>query len=100
VLGLTPTPYSSGNDQREQGISQAGNRRARALRMEIAWMWLRYQPESALSVGFQERFGGAGKRSRRVGIVALARRLAVALWRYSGQGILPEGAKLKMAVSA
>ena len=99
VLGLTPTPYSSGNDQREQGISKAGNRRARALLIEIAWMWLRYQPESVLSRWFQERFGGAGKRSRRVGIVALARRLAVALWRYSEQGVVPAGAKLKLAVS-
>lgn len=100
VLGLTPTPYSSGNDQREQGISKAGNRRARALLIELAWLWLRYQPESAISLWFQERFGGAGKRSRRVGIVALARRLAVALWRYSTQGIVPEGAKMKHVVSA
>jgi transposase len=95
VLGLTPTPYSSGQDQREQGISKAGNRRARALLVELAWLWLRYQPDSALSQWFKARFGGNGKRMRRIGIVALARRLAVALWRWVAQGVLPEGAVLK-----
>ena len=95
VLGLTPTPYSSGADQREQGISKAGNRRARSLLVELSWLWLRYQPESALSQWFMQRFSGGGKRLRRIGIVALARRLGVALWRYAAQGLVPEGAVLK-----
>jgi len=99
ALGLTPTPYSSGQNEREQGISKAGNARARALLVELAWLWLRYQPESALSQWFLRRFSGGGRRMRRIGIVALARRLGVALWRYVAQGIVPEGARLK-AVSA
>jgi len=95
ALGLTPTPYSSGQDEREQGISKAGNRRARALLVELSWLWLRYQPESALTRWFKERFAGQGKRLRRIGIVALARRLAIALWRYVDQGVVPAGAALK-----
>ncbi len=97
VLGLTPTPYSSGQDEREQGISKAGNRRARSMLVELAWLWLRYQPNSALSHWFMTRFSGGGKRMRRIGIVALARRLAIALWRYVDQGLVPEGAQLKTA---
>jgi transposase len=97
VLGLTPTPYSSGTAQREQGISKAGNKRARSLLVELSWLWLRYQPDSALSQWFKARFSGGGKRLRRIGIVALARRLAVALWRYTAQGVIPEGARLKAA---
>jgi transposase len=95
--GLDPTPYDSGASRREQGISKAGNKRIRWLMVELAWSWLRYQPHSALSRWFQERFGGGGKRQRRIGIVALARRLLVALWRYVDQGVLPEGAELKAA---
>lgn len=94
LAGLTGTPYSSGASEREQGISKAGNRRIRSLAVEIAWLWLRYQPDSGLSGWFHERFGG-NKRSRRVGIVALARKLLVALWRYLQTGQLPEGAQLK-----
>ena len=86
-------PPNRGNSK--QGISKAGNRRVRALLVEIAWYWLRYQPHSALSAWFNRRFGGAGKRMRRVGIVALARRLLIALWRYVEQGVIPEGAQLK-----
>jgi len=97
LLGLTPTPYSSGNNQREQGISKAGNARARSMLVELAWLWLRYQPTSALSLWFMARFSGGGKRMRRIGIVALARRLAVALWRYSTEGVIPAGAILKTA---
>jgi transposase len=97
ALGLTPTPYSSGTAQREQGISKAGNKRARSLLVELSWLWLRYQPDSALSQWFKARFSGGGKRLRRIGIVALARRLAVALWRYTAQGVIPEGARLKAA---
>jgi len=94
-LGLTPTPYDSGDSQTEQGISKAGNRRARWLLVELAWAWLRYQPNSALSQWFNRRFAPGGKRLRRVGIVALARRLAIALWRYLQHGELPMGAELK-----
>jgi len=100
VLGLTPTPYSSGQDEREQGISKAGNRRARWILVELSWLWLRYQPRSALTQWFITRFSGGGKRMRRIGIVALARRLAIALWRYVDQGVMPAGATLKKAVKA
>jgi transposase len=95
ALGLTPTPYSSGEEEHEQGISKAGNRRARSMLVELSWLWVRYQPESALTRWFKERFAGQGKRLRRIGIVALARRLAIALWRYVSQGVVPEGATLK-----
>jgi transposase len=100
VLGLAPTPYSSGQDEREQGISKAGNRRARSMLVELSWLWLRYQPGSALAQWFKTRFGGGGKRMRRIGIVALARRLAIALWRYAAFGVVPEGATLKQAAKA
>jgi transposase len=95
--GLDPTPYDSGESRREQGISKAGNKRIRWLMVELAWCWLRYQPASALSQWYQKRFGGGSKRQRRIGIVALARRLLVALWRYLSHGVLPEGAELKAA---
>ena len=94
-LGLTPSPYASGQSETEQGISKAGNRRVRTLMVELAWSWLRYQPESGLSQWFNRRFAGGGKRMRRIGIVALARRLAIALWRYLEDGLIPEGAALK-----
>ncbi len=97
LSGLVPTPYSSGSMEREQGISKAGNRRVRALLIELAWQWLRYQPHSALTKWFNARFAGGGSRTRRIGIVALARKLLVALWRYLEHGELPEGAKLKRA---
>jgi transposase len=95
LSGLTPTPYQSGEESREQGISKAGNRPLRAMAIEIAWCWLRYQPDSELSLWFYERFGNGGKRMRKVGIVALARRLLVALWRYLETGEIPAGAQLK-----
>lgn len=98
-LGLTPTPYDSGNSQIEQGISKAGNKRLRSLLVELAWSWLRYQPDSALSQWYGRRFAAAGKRMRRVGIVALARRLAIALWRYLQHGEIPQGATLKPAAA-
>lgn len=97
LAGLTGTPYASGEMQRDQGISKAGNRRVRALIVEIAWCWLKYQPQSKLSRWFQQRSGGGGKRQRRVGIVALARRLLIALWRYVADGVIPDGAHLKAA---
>lgn len=94
-VGVTGTPYKSGEIDREQGISKAGNRRMRAMLVEIAWGWLRYQPQSALSRWFERRFAAGNKRTRRIGIVALARKLLVALWRYLEEGLVPEGARLK-----
>lgn len=92
LVGLDPTPYQSGDSHREQGISKAGNRRVRWMLVELAWMWLRHQPESALSRWYQRRFGRGNARSRKVGIVALARKLAVALWKYLEHDEMPEGA--------
>jgi len=99
-VGLSPSPYDSGASTHEQGISKAGNRRVRSLLVEIAWYWLRYQPHSALSQWFARRFGSGGKRMRRIGIVALARRLLVALWRYLEHGVIPAGAQLKAQPAA
>jgi transposase len=95
LAGLTPTPYDSGNRLREQGISKAGNRRVRTLAIEIAWAWLRYQPRSKLSRWFLERFAAGGSRMRRIGIVALARRLLIDLWRFLEHGVVPEGAEVR-----
>jgi transposase len=97
LAGLTPTPYQSGASAREQGITKSGNRHIRWMTTELAWSWLRYQPESALSCWFRERFGGGGKRLRRIGIVAVARKLLIALWRFLETGVIPEGAELKEA---
>ncbi len=94
LAGLTPTPYDSGRKLREQGISKAGNRRIRTLAIEIAWAWLRYQPRSKLSQWFSERFASGGTRMRRIGIVAVARRLLIDLWRFLEYGVVPEGALL------
>jgi transposase len=93
--GLTPTPYNSGGSQIEQGISKAGNKRVRSLMVELSWMWLRLQPDSELTRWFNRRFAAGGKRMRRVGIVALARRLLIALWRFFRDGVIPAGAQLK-----
>ncbi|MGH2598815.1 MAG: IS110 family transposase [Gammaproteobacteria bacterium] len=95
LAGLTPTPYQSGDRQREQGISHAGNRLVRAMAIEIAWAWLRWQPESALARWYQARFGHGSSRVRRIGIVAVARKLLIELWRYLETGVVPEGAVLK-----
>jgi transposase len=95
LAGLTPTPYQSGDSSRERGMSKAGNRHVRALAIEIAWGWLRYQPDSELSQWYQRRFGDGSSRVRRIGIVALARKLLVALWRYLETGLIPQGAVLK-----
>jgi transposase len=97
LAGFTPTPYQSGESAREQGITKSGNRHVRWMTTELAWSWLRFQPESALSVWFKERFGSGGKRLRRIGIVAVARKLLIALWRFLKTGVLPEGAVLKEA---
>jgi transposase len=95
LSGLAPTPYQSGESDYELGISRAGNRWVRGLAIEIAWGWLRHQPDSVLSRWYNERFARGGPRARKVGIVALARKLLVALWRYVETGVLPEGAVLK-----
>jgi transposase len=94
LAGLTPTPYDSGTQSREQGISKAGNRRLRSMAVEIAWSWLHYQPDSALSEWYRQRFGKGNSRLRRIGIVALARKLLVALWRYLESDVVPAGAAL------
>jgi transposase len=94
LAGLTATPYQSGDMNQEQGISKAGNRHIRAMAIEIAWGWLRFQPDSELSCWYQERFGQGSSRVRRIGIVALARKLLIALWRYLETGTPPPGAVL------
>lgn len=94
-FGLGGSPWQSGETDREQGISKAGNHRARHAAIELAWLWLIHQPDSALSRWFRERTVGASKRIRRIAIVALARKLMVALWRYLTTGLVPEGALLK-----
>ena len=96
LLGFTPTPYNSGDREREQGISGAGNRRLQAIGIQLAWNWVRWQPSSALTRWYQARFG-QGKRARRIGIVAVARKLVIALWRYVTSGVIPAGAVLKTA---
>jgi transposase len=95
--GLAPTPWKSGKIDRDQGISKAGNPRLRKAMIELAWLWLRYQPDSALSRWFRERVGDQRGRVRKIAIVALARKLLIALWRYVVQGVVPEGAVLKAA---
>ena len=96
--GLASCPYNSGSLDVDQGISKAGNRRIRTLAVELSWLWLRYQPASALSRWYNRRFGrGGAKRMKRIGIVALARKLLVALWKYLEFGLVPEGAKLRRA---
>ena len=96
-VGLGGTPFSSGGSEREQGIGKDGNRRVRAAMVELAWTWLRWQPDSALSVWFRARVGAMGGRIRKIMIVALARKLLVALWRYVKDGVIPDGAKMKAA---
>jgi transposase len=93
--GLAPSPWQSGGTDREQGISKSGNRRLRHAMVELAWFWLRHQPDSDLSAWFRERAGQGRGRIRRIAIVALARKLLVALWRYTTQGIVPRGAAVK-----
>jgi len=94
LAGLAPTPYASGESRREQGISKAGNRRVRWMMVQLAWCWVRYQPQSALSRWYVTRFGLGNPRQRKIGIVALARKLLVALWQYLETGVAPEGAEI------
>ena len=101
AVGLTPTPYNSGDSAREQGISRSGNRRIRKLLIEIAWAWLRLQPESKLSRWYNQRFAKAGKRMRRIGIVALARKLVIDLWAtWNREPFLKERQKTSAGSSA
>lgn len=95
-LGLTGTPYDSGNTLHEQGISKSGSKRLRTGAIELAWCWVRWQKQSALTKWFETRYGQGTKRDRRKGIVALARKLIIALWKYLEQGIVPEGAIMKV----
>lgn len=97
MLGFTPVPYQSGEQARDQGIDRAGNSRWRALSVQLAWRWVQWQPDSALTRWYDARFGRSGPRARRIGIVALARKLLVALWRYVTTGVVPAGATLKTA---
>ena len=92
LAGFTPTPYQSGDDSFDQGISKAGSSSVRAMAIQIAWGWLLFQPDSALTLWYQHRFASRGLRMRKIGIVALARRLLIELWRFSETGSLPEGA--------
>jgi transposase len=94
LAGLAPTPYDSGGSRCEQGINKAGNRRVRWMMVELAWIWLRHQPTSDLSKWCLRRFGQGNGRVRKVGIVALARKLLVALWKYLETGEVPAGAVL------
>jgi transposase len=94
-VGLTDTPYDSGASHRQQGISKAGNRRARKTAIELAWLWTRHQPDSELSRWFRERVGKVKGRIRKIAIVALARKLMVALWRYLQTGVVPSGAVMR-----
>jgi transposase len=96
-VGFRPVPYQSGEQARDQGIDRAGHRRLRAVSIQLAWNWVRWQPLSALTQWYTRGFGGRGARARRVGIVALARKLLIALWRYAVTGTVPEGAVLKAA---
>ena len=93
-LGLAPSPWQSGQVERDQGIAKAGNPRARRTAIELAWLWLRHQPGSALAQWFRERVAGAKGRMRRIMLVAMARKLIIALWRYATTGAVPEGAVL------
>lgn len=94
IAGLTPTPHQTGSSDREQGIDKAGNRRVRTMIVQIAWGWLRHQPDSALSQWYARRFAHGPSRLRRIGIVALARKLLIALWMWTEHGIVPEGAQI------
>jgi transposase len=93
--GLAPTPWQSGSVDREQGVSKAGNPRLRTTLIQLAWLWLRHQPQSALALWFEERVRHNGGRFKKTTIVALARKLLVALWKYVTAGVVIEGATMK-----
>jgi transposase len=95
-IGLAPSPWCSGQVRRDQGIAKSGNPRARRAAIELAWLWLRHQPGSALANWFHARLGAAKGRMRRIMLVAMARKLIIALWRYLSDGTVPDGAVLKV----
>jgi transposase len=95
--GLTPMPHQSGNVDKNRGIGRAGNARARKTLVQTAWLWLRYQPESELASWFRQRVGELKGRTRRIAIVAMARKLLIALWRYTETGEIPAGTILRAA---
>ena len=95
LVGLVPAPFQSGETSHDLGITRAGNKHVRRLMVQLAWSWLRFQPTSALAQWYQRRFGNGGRRMRRIGIVALARKLLIALWRLVEDGVIPEGAVVK-----
>ena len=97
LLGFGPVPYQSGTQARDQGIDRAGNRRWRAISVQLAWQWVHWQPGSPLTQWYARCFGSGGARARRIGIVALARRLLIALWRYVTTGVVPDGTILNVA---
>jgi transposase len=99
-VGITPMPYQSGSMNRDQRISRAGNPRARTTMIQLAWLWLRYQPESALAKWFRERVGTLSGRTRRIAIVAMARKLLIALWRYAETGVVPAGVEIRAETTA
>jgi transposase len=96
LLGFTPTPHESGGRRHEQGIGRAGNRRLQAISVQLAWQWVRWQPASPITQWYQRRYGAGSGRLRRIGIVAVARRLLIALWRYATTGLVPDGALIKV----
>src|SRR4029077_10722797 len=95
LSGLVPVPYRSDQRVQDQGISKAGRAELRRVAIQVAWMWVRWQPGSALTQWFARRFNAAGGRARRIGMVAFARKLLIALWRFVEHGVIPEGAELK-----
>lgn len=95
LVGLVPAPFQSGETAHDQGITRAGNKHVRRLMVQLAWSWRRYQPTSALTQWYEQKFGRGSRRQRRIGIVALARKLLIALWRYVEHGEIPEGAMVK-----
>jgi transposase len=99
-VGIAPMPYQSGGMDRDRSISRAGNPRARTTLIQLAWLWLRYQPGSALSGWFRGRVGTLRGRTRRIAIVAMARKLLIALWRYVETGVLPDGVELRVMEEA
>jgi transposase len=96
-VGIAPMPYQSGGMDRDRSISRAGNPRARTALIQLAWLWLRYQPDSVLSAWFRKRVGTLQGRTRRIAIVAMARKLLIALWRYADTGVMPDGVEIRAA---
>ena len=99
-VGIAPMPYQSGGMDRDRSISRAGNPRARTTLIQLAWLWLRYQPGSALATWFRDRVGTLQGRTRRIAIVAMARKLLIALWRYVETGVLPDGVEIRAEAEA